>query len=407
MSTHPPPTTEINRLPAPAISPPKGRRRRWPWILIVGAGVLAVVWIRFIKGREKQAKLAAAPPPVQVTGATAQKGEVGIYVNALGAVTPIYTVMVKSRVDGQLVKINYTEGQMVHEGDPLVEIDSKPFQAQLTQAEGQYQRDSALLENAKLDLDRYKEAYAKNAVPKQLLDTQAAAVHQYQGAVMFDQGQVDTAKVQLDYCHIAAPISGRVGLRLVDPGNVVHANDANALVVITQLEPISVIFGVAEDYLPQIQEKLKDGKKLVVDAFDRAQQKKIATGTLLTLDNQIDNGTGTLKFKALFANQDDALFANQFVNARLLVETQSGTVIPSAAIQRNAQGAFVYLIKPDQTVAMKPITAGASDSTVTVVEGLDPGATVAADNFNRLQDGVKVALRDAAASGAGKRKGKP
>ena len=342
------------------------------------------------------ARPGSGPPTVMVSTASAQKGDIGVYVNALGIVTPVNTVSLRSRVDGQLVKVYYREGQLVHEGDPLVEIDPAPFQAALAQAEGQLARDSALLENARLDLERYKEAFARNAIPKQQLDTQNATVRQYEGAVKFDQGQVDNAKVQLAYCHINAPISGRVGLRLVDPGNIVRSSDTNPLVVIAQLEPITVIFSVAEDYLPQIHQQLRQGKELVVDAFDRAQQKKIATGMLQTLDNQIDTATGTIKLKALFQNDNEPLFPNQFVNARLLVDTHHDvTLVPNPVIQRNAQGSFVYLVKPDNTVALHPVTVGATDGNVSEVSGLDAGANVAADNFNRLTDGAKVTIRPA------------
>jgi len=317
-------------------------------------------------------------------------------------VTPINTVMVKSRVDGQLMSVNYIEGQMVHAGDSLVEIDPRPYQSQLTQAEGQLARDQALLENARVDLDRYQIAYSKNAIPKQQLDTQVATVHQYEGTVKLDQGQVDNAKLQITYSHITAPFSGRVGLRLVDPGNIVHATDTNPLAVITQLQPITVIFTVAEDYLPQIQRQLLAGKTLVVDAFDRAQTKKIATGTLQTLDNEIDTTTGTLKFRAVFKNEDLSLFPNQFVNARLLVDTlHNATLLPNTVIQRNAESAFVYLLKPDQTVAMQIITVGTTDGHTSAVEGIEPGAVVAADNFNRLTDGAKVTVRKPSNEGSG------
>ena len=384
----------------PKKSPVTNRQNFRAWTGMAMLVVLAVVGLSCSrKPTQAQAGKAKAfsAPPLMVATAAAQKGDIGIYVNALGVVTPRNTVSVKSRVDGQLVKVNYQEGQLIHAGDALVEIDPAPYQAALLQAEGQFARDSALLENAHLDLDRYKEAFAKNAIPRQLLDTQLATVHQYDGTVKLDQGQMDNARVQLGYCSITAPISGRVGLRLVDAGNIVHASDANPLVVITELQPITIIFSVAEDYLPQIQTQLLAGRKLTVDAFDRAQTRKIAAGVLETLDNQIDTTTGTIRLKAIFANEDGALFPNQFVNARLLVNTlHDATLMPNAAIQRNAQGAFVYLLKPDQTVAMQSITVGTTDGNVSAVEAIEPGVVVAADNFSRLTDGAAVQLRPTA-----------
>jgi multidrug efflux system membrane fusion protein len=296
------------------------------------------------------------------------------------------------------MSVNYVEGQLVHAGDSLVEIDPRPYQAQLTQAEGQLARDQALLENAHVDLARYQDAYRSNAIPEQQLATQVATVHQYEGTVKLDQGQVDAAKVQVVYCHITSPISGRVGLRLVDPGNIVHAADTNPLAVITQLQPITVIFSPAEDELPQIVKQLSQGQTLAVEAYDREQQQKLATGTLLTTDNQIDPTTGTLKLRAIFPNEDNALFPSQFVNARLLVRTEHGAMlVPTAAIQHNAQSAFVYVVQTNQTVAMRTVSVALADAAanVTAVEGVEAGEIIATNNFNRLQDGMKVALRSA------------
>ncbi len=347
-------------------------------------------------------KVKAAPPVrgVPIMATTAQKGDIGVYINAIGAVTPVYTVTVTSRVQGQIMQVYYQEGQLVHKGDPLLDIDPRPYQAALTQVEGQLARDQAVLNEARIDLDRYQQAYSRNAIAKQQMDDQQQLVLQDDGTVKNDEGQLANARVNLEYCHITSPIEGRVGLRLVDPGNIVQANSSTALVVITQLQPITMIFSVAEDYLPQIQAQLRQGHRLVVDAFNRDQTQKLASGYLLTLDNVIDPTTGTLKLKALFPNTDNALFPSQFVNARLLVETEKGiTLIPSAAIQRNAQGAFVYVINADQTASMKPVTSGTTDGTFTTdgamshVEGIDPGVVVAVNGFDKLQDGAKVSIQ--------------
>lgn len=401
-----------SKLSSPPASPaPPARRRKWPWIVASLLVLLLLLALFMYRARTKTGaagagRSGAGQPAVTIDTATAQKGDIGVYVNALGLVTPFYTVSVKSRVDGELVKVEYTEGQLVHQGDPLVEIDSAPFEAALVQSEGELARDSALLENARLDLDRYKEAYAKNAIPKQQLDTQAATVHQYEGTVKLDEGQVTNAQVQLAYTHITAPINGRVGLRLVDPGNIVHATDTNPLMVITELQPIAVIFNVAEDFLPQIQRQLKQGKKLLVDALDRSQQTKIASGVLETLDNQIDTATGTLKLKAIFTNEDEVLFPNQFVNARLLVDTHRGvTLLPNEVIKDNAQGAYVYLLQSNetnQTVAIKSVTVVTTEGDTSEIQELKPGDVVAASNFNRLTDGAKVTIRK---PGAGKQRG--
>jgi multidrug efflux system membrane fusion protein len=369
------------------------------WTVVVILLVLVGIILWRHHGQSQQASVGgrrggAGLGPIAVSVETAKKGGIGIYINDLGVVTPLKTVSISSRIQGQITAVRYQEGQMVKAGDPLIEIDAGPNQAALIQAEGELERDKAILENAKLDLQRYQEAYSKNAIAKQILDTQGANVHQDEGIVKLDEGVLTNAQVQLDYCHITAPVSGRVGLRLVDEGNMVQANGTTPLVVITVLQPITVIFNVAEDDLPQILEQLRAGKTLTVDAFDRAQTKKLATGTLETLDNQIDPASGTVKFRALFTNGDESLFPNQFVNARLLVKTlENATILTNTVIQRNADNAFVYLLKPDQTVAMQTITAGTTDGNVTAVEGIDAGTVVVADNFNKLTDGAKVTVR--------------
>lgn len=394
--------------PAPAAQPPVKPRRRavlWPWILAGALIVLVAIAIYTHTGSAADSggggRNGGGTNAVMISVTKAQTGDIGVYINALGVVTPLNTVSVVARVAGQIVKVEYQEGQLVHAGDPLLEIDPGPYQAAVAQAEGQLARDKALLQNAKLDLGRYQEAYESNAIPKQQYDTQVATVQQDEGTVQLDQGNLDSAQVQLAYCHITSPIDGRVGLRPVDPGNVVQANGTTPLVVVTELQPITVIFNVAEDYLPQIQAPLHQGNKLTVDVFDRAQLKQIATGTLETLDNQIDTSTGTLKLRAIFTNDDEVLFPNQFVNVRLLVNTHEDVMLlPNTAIQRNDSGAYVYLVESN-AVSMHPVTASVTDGTVTEVDDLQEGDVVAADNFNRLSDGAKVTLRPADAKGKG------
>ena len=370
------------------------KSRWWIWLIVVVV-ILVIVAIWQRRGSsDAKASGDAATRPVLVSTATAHQGDIGIYLNALGTVTPVYTDMVTSRVQGEITHVYYHEGQMVRKGDPLIEIDPRPYQAALTQVEGQLAHDQAVLTEAKIDLERYQQALNRNAIAKQQFDDQQQVVLQDEGTVKNDEGQLANAKVNLEYTHITAPIAGRVGLRLVDPGNIVQANSTTALVVITQLQPITVIFSPAEDELPQIQQQLLKGKKLAVDAFDRDEDRKLASGTLLTLDNVIDTSTGTLRLKAIFDNKDNALFPSQFVNVELLVETQHNvTLIPTPAIQRNAQGAFVYVIKGDQTASMRAITLGTTDGSVTAVQGLEPQEVVAVNGFDKLLDGAKVTVR--------------
>ncbi|MFY9841696.1 MAG: efflux RND transporter periplasmic adaptor subunit [Terriglobales bacterium] len=381
--------------PENAISHVRHKSRWWVW-MIVAVVILLGIAIYERRGSDPQAKAGAdaASRPVLVSTAVARQGDIGIYQNALGTVTPVYTVTVTSRVQGEITKVYYREGQMVQKGDALVEIDPRPYQAALTQVEGQLAHDQAVLSEAKIDLDRYQQAFARNAIAKQQMDDQAQVVLQDEGTVKNDEGQLANATVNLVYTHITAPISGRVGLRLVDPGNMVQANSSTALVVITQLQPITVIFSIAEDSLSAIQQQLSKGKKLSVDAFDRTQSTKLASGTLLTLDNVIDTTTGTLKLKAIFDNKDNALFPSQFVNVRLLVDTQKNvTLIPTPAIQRNSQGAYVYVIKSDSTASMRTITPGVTDGSVTAVQGLQPQEVVAVNGFDKIIDNGKVTVR--------------
>ena len=374
---------------------PRPSSRWWIWLIVAALILVGVAWWQR-RGATPEAKTSGDPAArsVMVTTAAAQQGDIGIYLKALGTVTPVYTVTVTSRVQGEITQVYYREGQMVQKGDPLIEIDPRPYQALVTQVQGQLAHDQAVLNEAKIDLERYQQAFNRNAIAKQQLDDQQQVVLQDEGTVKNDEGQLANARVNLEYTHITAPIAGRVGLRLVDPGNIVQANSNTALVVITQLQPITVIFSIAEDHLSQIQQQLRKGKKLPVDAFDREESTKLASGTLLTLDNVIDTTTGTLKLKAIFDNKDGALFASQFVNVKLLVDTQhNATLIPAPAIQRNALGAFVYVIKSDQTASMRTITVGATDGSVTAVQGVEPQEVVAINGFDKLLDGAKVSIR--------------
>jgi multidrug efflux system membrane fusion protein len=371
------------------------------WSLLLLAVVLAFVLIfhHHEEAKAKAAALASRPVPgITITSATAQKGNIGIYLDAIGTVTPVYTDSITSQVTGLIVAVRYTEGQQVQVGDPLVEIDSRPYRAMLLQAQGALERDENLLAQAQMDLERYRAAWARNAIAKQILDDQEKLVLQDQGTVKNDQGTVQYDQVQVDFCQITAPIAGRVGLRLVDPGNVVQSAGTVTVAVITQLEPITVIFTIPEDSLGQVEARLRKGATLTADAFDRTAQTKIASGKLLAIDNQIDTTTGTVKGRALFANTNDALFPNQFVNTRLLVNTLQGvTLIPSSAIQHNGQASFVYLIQNDYA-HMTNITPGVTNGGVTQVDGINPGDVVANSSFDKLQDKAKVVISNKPAS---------
>jgi multidrug efflux system membrane fusion protein len=318
----------------------------------------------------------------------------GIYVNALGTVTPTYTVTVYSQITGRVMEVHYREGQMVRKGESLIDIDPRPYQATLQQAQGTLQHDEGLLAQARMDLQRYQEAYARNAIAKQQLDDQLQTVVQYEGNVKADHGTVAYDEVQLEYCHIVAPIAGRVGLRLVDPGNTVFAGSGSTLIVITQLQPTTVVFNVSEDDLPQVQGQLQGDNKLPVDVFDRADAHLIESGTLGSLDNQVDTTTGTVRFRAELPNKELALFPNQFVNARLLVRMLKGvTLVPTVAIQHNGTDDFVYVVKPDNTVAVQNVTALTSNEQDTAVQGLNAGVTIATRGFDRLENGARVRVQ--------------
>ncbi|HXM03494.1 MAG TPA: efflux RND transporter periplasmic adaptor subunit [Chthoniobacterales bacterium] len=364
------------------------------WIAVLGVFALGF----YLVSMPKEAPKGRVTGATTITTATANKGNIGDYLDAIGTVTPVYTASIFSQVTGVVVKVNYQEGQIVKEGDPLVDIDDRQYQANLIQAQGALQRDQNVLGQAQMDLQRYRDAWARNGVAKQTLDDQEKLVLQEQGTVKNDEGAVQFDQLQVEYCHIKAPIPGRVGLRPVDPGNLVtsgtssSSSSATPLVVITQIQPITVVFTIAEDNLGQVMDELRNGAKLTVDVYDRAVQKKLATGELIAVDNQIDTTTGTVKVRASFANDDFALFPNQFVNAHLLVKTlQDVTLVPSSTIQQNGQTSFVYVIE-DNVAHLKNIKPGVSDNGLTQVDGINPGDVLADSSFDKLQDNSKITV---------------
>jgi multidrug efflux system membrane fusion protein len=396
------------------------KNRWWLWTLIVAVLLAAGVWyFRDSANRSETHAQGTGTPPagkaggqgrggagafaVPVVVATARVGDLPVYFNGLGTVTAFNTVTVRSRVDGQITKINFQEGQYVHQGDALAEIDSRPFQVQLEQAEGQLARDQAQLRDIQLNFDRSQLLFKEGVIPRQQVDSQQAQVSQYQGVIKADQAQIDNAKLQIAYSHITAPISGRVGLRLVDMGNMVRANDPNGLIVITQLQPIAVLFSLPQDQLPEVNGRIRAGAQLAVEAYDRDDTSKIATGKLLTIDNQIDTTTGTYKLKGVFGNENGLLFPNQFVNVHLLVDTKRNlTIVPTAAVLRGSQGAYVYALNSDKTVKIQPVSiAQTNGNSIGLGAGLKSGDTVVIDGQDKLQDGSRVIPTPAPAAPGG------
>ena len=376
---------------------PRRRLRRWllPGLLLLAAGLIA--WRLLAPAPAPAPAGRAALPPQPVGVSTAALGDIRIWLDGIGTVNPLATITVRTQIAGQLQEVGFTEGQIVHQGDFLAQIDPRPYQALLEQYQGQLARDQALLGQAETDLRRYQTLLKQDSIARQQAEDQVFLVQQYKAAIRSDQAQIDTEKLNLIYCHITAPVTGRVGLRIVDPGNFVQPSDANGLVVVTQLQPISVIFPLPEDDLPQVLPRFHAGTKLPVVVLDRANVTQLATGALSTIDNQVDTTTGTWRLRALFDNRDEMLFPSQFVNARLLVETRHGVVtVPAAAVQRGAPGAYVYVVRPDNTAAMRKVTPGPTDGDrMQIVAGLAAGDRVVIDGTDRLRDGARVSVRDA------------
>ena len=391
-----------------AAPPPHEPRSGWRgalWlllVLLVVAGLVAWVVLRAGRQPTPSARFQSSGP-MPVGTAIVEKGDMPIVLSGLGTVTPLAMVTVKTQINGQLTEIAFREGQIVKKGDFLAQIDPRPYQVALEQAEGQLAKDQAALKNAEIDLARYKTLVAQNSIARQTADTQAALVQQNRGTVQADQAQVDTQKLNLTYAHIIAPVGGRIGLRQVDAGNYVQTSDANGIVVITQIQPISVIFTLPEDKLPAVLRRLHAGASLGVTAYDRTGTTRLDRGKLDTIDNQIDTSTGTVKLRAVFDNSEQILFPNQFVNVRLLVDTlHDASIVPTAAIQRGAPGAFVYVVASGDTVRAQQVTLGPSDNErIAVTQGVQPGQHVVTDGADRLKDGAKVRLADTGPPAAG------
>lgn len=383
--------------------PPHKPRRRWRlWLALAALVLLAILIVMHFRSISEE-KSARAKANAQSTGASITVGEsttgnMNIYVDALGTVTPIYTITLYSQITGQVIAVHYEEGQIVKKGDPLIDVDPRPYQTTLTQAQGNLEHDQGLLAEGIMDLNRYKAALDRNAIARQQYEDQVQIVAQDQGSVKADEGAVAYDQVQLSYCHIVSPITGRVGLRLVDPGNTVFAGSGSTLVVITQLQPITVVFNVSEDDLPQVETQLKAGRTLSVAAYDRSFDKEIEPGKLTSLDNEVDTTTGTIKFRATFPNSALKLYPNQFVNAQLLVKTlRKVTLVPSAAVQQNGATAFVYAIQSGNKAEVLNVTVLSSNDQQTAVKGLNAGVTVATSGFDRLENGAAVTVRDSPA----------
>ena len=406
-----PPASVTVTPPTPALPPPPPPERRsargWLWLILIV--VLAGAGYYYYDRHKTEAAADAAKKaaedakgkgkgsgggPTPVVAAPVRKGDLNVHLYALGTVTPLRTVTVRSRVDGQLMAVHFREGDLVKQGQLLAEIDPRPFNVQLKQAEGQLARDQALLANARVDLERYRTLLSQDSIAKQQVDSQEALVQQYEGIVKSDQSQVENARLQLTYARVTAPISGRVGLRLVDPGNIVRSGDANGLVVITQLAPIGVVFTVPQDNLPDVMKRVQSGDTLRVEAWDREQKTRLAQGSLIAVDNLVDVTTGTVKLKASFRNEDDELFPNQFVNVRLRLDTlEDQTIILQTAVQRGGRGLFVYVVKDDMTVTARPVTLGPVDGPrVAVLKGVEPGDQVVIEGIDRLREGARVAI---------------